>query len=663
MTSESNTCEHDDTWRQIDAMIDRVADLSHSNLSERDFYHALLQEATRAGAAAGGAVWLAESKGVFQRIVQSPADDPLSANGNEPAASRQSLLARVQETGSPDSVTIRIEREDKSTTTMPVVACPIAVEERVIRILEIVQRADSSPAARQGYLEVLSSFCELAADFHRRVQFQRLRERDAEWERMDQFCQEIHRELHLDATAYTVANEAKRLVECDRVTVAVGPGDQHRVRAVSGLDTFDRRATSIRLLERLVDRVAAVGEPLWYGGDSASLPPEIDAAIQQYVDASHCRTVIAMPLRTSLEDGDDHDSPSTVGVLVFETFDSRPPRDSDRRRIGAVCRHATSALRNAAVYDRLPAVRALEYLSRFRQGRTWVRLAGWTAPVLLIAAVLILVPADFYIRSDGRLRPEQQRRIFAPRDGQVEQLQVQHGQLIDTDTVVATMRSSELDFEITRVLGDLQTTTKQYDAIQASRLGANPTDATQRDQYARLTAEEERLGKRITNLEEQRELLEDQREQLQIRSPIAGQVVTWDVEDRLQHRPVQRGQVLLTVADVHGPWILELQVPDRYVNYVLDAQEKIRTDLDVTFMLATEPEASHFGHLDRFAVALEPNDAQQLSATAWVRLERNTLADPRPGAGVTARIYCGRRSIGYVWLHDLIAAVRAKFFL
>ena len=29
------------------------------------------------------------------------------------------------------------------------------------------------------------------------------------------------------------------------------------------------------------------------------------------------------------------------------------------------------------------------------------------------------------------------------------------------------------------------------------------------------------------------------------------------------------------------------------------------------------------------------------------------LKDPRPGASVTAKVHCGRRSIGYVWLHDL----------
>ena len=31
----------------------------------------------------------------------------------------------------------------------------------------------------------------------------------------------------------------------------------------------------------------------------------------------------------------------------------------------------------------------------------------------------------------------------------------------------------------------------------------------------------------------------------------------------------------------------------------------------------------------------------------------------RPGAGVTAKIACGRRAIGYVWLHDLVDAIQA----
>ncbi len=35
-------------------------------------------------------------------------------------------------------------------------------------------------------------------------------------------------------------------------------------------------------------------------------------------------------------------------------------------------------------------------------------------------------------------------------------------------------------------------------------------------------------------------------------------------------------------------------------------------------------------------------------------------ADLRPGATVTAKVYCGRRSLGYVWFHDLLAFVQSR---
>jgi hypothetical protein len=36
-----------------------------------------------------------------------------------------------------------------------------------------------------------------------------------------------------------------------------------------------------------------------------------------------------------------------------------------------------------------------------------------------------------------------------------------------------------------------------------------------------------------------------------------------------------------------------------------------------------------------------------------VDIDKNDLTDPRPDATATAKVHCGRRSIGYVWLHDL----------
>jgi hypothetical protein len=39
---------------------------------------------------------------------------------------------------------------------------------------------------------------------------------------------------------------------------------------------------------------------------------------------------------------------------------------------------------------------------------------------------------------------------------------------------------------------------------------------------------------------------------------------------------------------------------------------------------------------------------------------REVVSDPKIGAEVTAKVYCGKRSVGYVWLHDLIDFIRAK---
>jgi multidrug efflux pump subunit AcrA (membrane-fusion protein) len=669
MTSGKDTREHDDTWRRIESMLDRVAELSACDVTEVEFYNTLLREASLAGAALGGAVWIADPAdpaGPLRLLTQHCADHAASVDLPPLDDTRRTLLARVRAGGRAASALVGVNTGDgilPRAAPLPVVACPVTVAGRVVRILEIVQRPDSPPESRTGYEDVLSSFCELAADYHRRIDCRQLPQGDGQWQQLDRFVRQIHRDLHLERTAYTLVNEARRLVECDRVTVAVRQGGGHRVCAISGLETFDRRAEPVRLLQHLSERVAAVGEPVWYNGQTAQLPPELEAAVAQYVDVSHSRTVTAVPLPADDQRGNAADDALPVGVLIFESFDSRPSHDAYRQSVLAVCRHAAGALQNAVRYQRLPAVWLLERLGGLAATRTWIRLLCWTAPVLLLLAVLVFFPADFYIRSDGRLQPQQRRRVFAPRDGQVDRVHVQHGEFIAAETVVAQMRSSELELETTRVLGELQTMTKRYDAIRASRLGANPTGAMERDEYARLTAEEERLGKLLANLEEQRRLLQSQQEQLQVRSPIAGQVVTWDVASQLQQRPVRRGQLLLTVADVRGPWVLELQVPDRYVHHVLQAREDVRQDLEVVFMLATGPQQSYQGRLLRLAAATEPDESLQLSATAWVSVDRDAVTDLRPGAGVTARIYCGRRAVGYVWLHDLIATVRAWLFL
>ena len=61
----------------------------------------------------------------------------------------------------------------------------------------------------------------------------------------------------LKETAFTVANEGRRLIGCDRVSVLVRRGTRCRLVAVSGVATVNRRANAVRALERLATGMLA----------------------------------------------------------------------------------------------------------------------------------------------------------------------------------------------------------------------------------------------------------------------------------------------------------------------------------------------------------------------------------------------------------------------
>ena len=169
------------------------------------------------------------------------------------------------------------------------------------------------------------------------------------------------------------------------------------------------------------------------------------------------------------------------------------------------------------------------------------------------------------------------------------------GQAVGAQEELIRLRDPELQFEAERVLGELETTRKQLAGIEAERLRTDRASRSDRREAAQQSAEEESLKKRIEGLQRQRAILKAREEKLSVRSPIEGQVLTWDVEQLLQSRPVARGQILMTVADLEGPWVLELEIPDDRIADVTEAIRSQEKSLTVRFILATSPEVRYVG--------------------------------------------------------------------
>ena len=82
--------------------------------------------------------------------------------------------------------------------------------------------------------------------------------------------------------------------------------------------------------------------------------------------------------------------------------------------------------------------------------------------------------------------------------------------------------------------------------------------------------------------------------------------------------------------------------------------------LKVTFIPATDPDVKLQGTVQEVHLSAEVREEEGNTVLIKVAVDKEELPHLRPGATVTGKVFCGRRSIGFVWLHDLIAFVQSR---
>ena len=656
------------TLQEIDDLLEQVARLVRSESTPEEFHLEVLERAVQALAAVAGAVWMRSATGQLQ--VESRVDltrTRLVETLAEHSAHRE-LLKSVITNGHAQIVL----PHSSATADVPpnpteylLLICPLAIDEggAIAGVIEVAQRPGGSPAAQQGFLRLLEALCELAADFHhqRRLRvFQALAEKSRQ---MEQFALDVHASLDVTATATVIACEGRRLIECDRLSVAIQRGRSLKLVAVSGLESLDRRANIVRRLEELANAVAATGEPFWHAGEAGQLPPQIAAPLQAWHDESHARSLAIIPLPSAAGSALSDDRPPAIAALIVERFAGDRPADAYRHLVATVGRQAELAIANALEHANLPFFRVLKSLQGlhwFVAARRLPKIAAIAGGLLAGIAALAIVPANFEIEGRGLLQPRERRNVFARSDGIVSEIRVDEPPNCREGDVLVVMTKSQLDFDSTRVLGEMQTARKRLASAQASRLKMTPQTAADREKYNLLTAEEEEVRESLKSLEQQQQILTAQRDELVVRSPLTGSVITWNVRQLLESRPVQRGQVLMQVADLGGPWVLEIEVPDDRIGHVLAARDRLPSGLDVSFLLATEPGVAYHGKIEKVAMSTDVRPPEKANVLVTVAIDHDQIPRLRPGATVVSRIQCGRRSIGFVWFHSLWETIQKK---
>jgi multidrug efflux pump subunit AcrA (membrane-fusion protein) len=679
------------TWQELEDVFARLGQLARSPVAPQEFYRTVLDQSVRALGAEGGAVWLRASGGALQIAAQTGRAAGAATRDEQAQRARQALLPQVATEGHVVTVNPQASADGSAAPNLtghvivfgPVRALPEGsadVEgptgsERTgdsvtLAVIEIWMRADGGPATYRGCEQFLMGVCDLAADYHAFEERRRLLDGDHHRTELLELGKRVHAQLKLSATAYEVANEGRRVLDCDRLSVLMASGRRCRLLATSGVSRFERRSGAARRLEKIAQMVRQTDEPAYYAdGQYDAMPPVADA-IERHVADSHARHLAAIPVQWPSEPIADESVLTKkrmrrrrpAFVLIAEQFDAR---EGELRRdwlveIADVC---ATALYNARQADRLPLrwfVRPLGKMTHAVAVHLPLTILALAAAVAAVVA-LIKVPADFNIDAPGTLQPVVRRDVFAPRSGLVDEVLVQHNASVMAGQPLVRMRDPALELELKRVDGEMETAQKQLDAVRATKTNRAVKDPTPLDSY-RLSAEERELEQKLANSRHELELLQRERSQLVVTSPIAGRVLTWDVGHQLLARPVERGEVLVTVADLAADWQLELDVPDDRMGYVVAAQKELKADLPVKFRLSSEEQAEHTGKITEVCqtanVAADKAARPKPTIVTKVSFDTPKLmkavgGELRPGVSARAQIACGRRPLGYVWLHDI----------
>ena len=147
-------------------------------------------------------------------------------------------------------------------------------------------------AQQKSTLRFVSDLCDLAATYLKNRQMRQMMSQQRLWNQLEGFTHQIHGSLDLKETAYAVVNDGKRLVGCDRLSVALKISGRTMVEAVSGQEVVEQRSNLVRELTRLCKAVIRSGEDLVYTGSTDGFAPDLRDALEMYVDESGSKVVI-----------------------------------------------------------------------------------------------------------------------------------------------------------------------------------------------------------------------------------------------------------------------------------------------------------------------------------------------------------------------------------
>ena len=374
------------TKNQIRKLVAEIAELAESDIQPPEFYAEFLNRSVAAVAASGGALWLLDGRGGLKLQHQLEFRATGLMDGRVRTQPHDALLGVMMQANAPQIIPPGAGVEGVpnagNPTAFALILAPLIVDKQPVGLVEILMDPTRRAATQKSTLRFVSDLCDLAGTYLKNRQTRQVMSQQRLWNQLEGFTHTIHASLDMKESAYSVVNDGKRLVGCDRLSVCLKVGGRTMIEAVSGQEVVEQRANLIREMTKLCKMVLRSGEDLVYTGNTEGFAPDLRDVLEGYVDESGSKAVVVTLLHKPESDASKEKVP--FGCVVAEQIgDEMAPTDM-HARTEVVARHASTALWNASEYDKtmLPLLKLVGSPWRFFRGRTLAKILAVAAAIL-----------------------------------------------------------------------------------------------------------------------------------------------------------------------------------------------------------------------------------------------------------------------------------------
>jgi len=453
---------------------------------------------------------------------------------------------------------------------MAILVTPFRPSESALGALRVARDLAAHGAFTPAEQVAFSRLAEVAGVALRNAERVAANDRTSDLELIMEMSRAIGSTLDLDRVMRAVVNLAMRAIRFDRGAIALYERGKCDIRALAGVEKFDREDPELQDLAVRGAWAAGVGEA-FYLSDRTEAASDAERLFLQIfegdLEADGVRSGLYIPLK---------DDEGVLGILLFEA--ERPEFATERQRELAtiLANQATVALRNAQLYQQVPLADTLGAIHAKKEqllALPAARRLTWAIVAAVVIASLTLI--QWPLRVDGNqpvFRPNVRTQIRPLVDGVVERVFIGEGARVTRGDPIMQLR--DVDQRAARDAALSDAASAEREATSAS---------------ARGDAAEERLHRmRADALRREAAVLDQQVRGALVRSPVTGVVLTPRPQEKLGSW-VEAGSELIVVGRT-DTLELDLNVDERDI-------ARIRIGDEVRLRVDAYPQRTFSGHV------------------------------------------------------------------